>query len=118
MVNGTLTGNDEERNRRINAADARFWLADNRCQWAGLAAFASKQVGCGLLHAGALVETGRRERARIERAFAQAGAPGVEYAALVPAGTEVTVAKAASSLVVCYMSPGPVPPGPMRASGR
>jgi hypothetical protein len=28
-----------------------LWLADNRFQWAGLAAFASKQVGCGLIHA-------------------------------------------------------------------
>lgn len=39
------------RNKRINAAYATLWLADNRFQWAGLAAFASKQVGCGLLHA-------------------------------------------------------------------
>lgn len=51
-VDGRLTGNDEERNKRINAAYARLWLADRRFQWAGLAAFASKQVGCGLLHAG------------------------------------------------------------------
>jgi hypothetical protein len=28
-----------------------LWLEDQRFQWAGLAAFASKQVGCGLLHA-------------------------------------------------------------------
>ena len=40
-----------ERNRAINAAYARLWLHDERFQWAGLAAFASKQVGCGLLHA-------------------------------------------------------------------
>src|SRR5471032_3644345 len=39
------------RNRKINAAYAQLWLADNRFQWAGLAAFASKQVGCGLIHA-------------------------------------------------------------------
>ncbi|KXU89133.1 hypothetical protein CI15_08780 [Paraburkholderia monticola] len=39
------------RNRRINAAYAQLWLDDHRFQWAGLAAFASKQVGCGLLNA-------------------------------------------------------------------
>ncbi|MFL6637450.1 MAG: DUF2515 family protein, partial [Paraburkholderia graminis] len=33
------------RNRRINAAYAQLWLDDHRFQWAGLAAFASKQVG-------------------------------------------------------------------------
>ncbi|WP_244105275.1 DUF2515 family protein [Burkholderia ambifaria] len=38
-------------NRRINAAYAQLWLDDRRFQWAGLAAFASKQVGCGLLNA-------------------------------------------------------------------
>lgn len=42
-VNGSLEGNDRERNKRINAAYAKLWLADNRFQWAGLAAFASKQ---------------------------------------------------------------------------
>lgn len=49
-VNGSFEGNEEERNKGINAAYAKLWLADNRFQWAGLAAFASKQVGCGLLH--------------------------------------------------------------------
>lgn len=88
-VDGRLTGNDAERNKRINAAYARLWLADRRFQWAGLAAFASKQVGCGLLHAGNLVAKNRRERERIGRAFAQAAAPGVEYAAMLQAGTEV-----------------------------
>lgn len=38
-------------NRRINSAYAFLWIHDKRFQWAGLAAFASKQVGCGLLHA-------------------------------------------------------------------
>ncbi|MDG2971319.1 hypothetical protein PUN49_30470, partial [Pseudomonas extremaustralis] len=33
-----------------------LWLADNRFQWAGMAAFAAKQVGCGLLHAVTLDE--------------------------------------------------------------
>jgi len=48
---GVLIADPQARNRRINAAYAQLWLADNRFQWAGLAAFASKQVGCGLLHA-------------------------------------------------------------------
>jgi hypothetical protein len=38
------------RNRRVSAAYASLWLQDRRFQWAGLAAFASRQVGCGLLH--------------------------------------------------------------------
>ena len=48
---GVLIADPKERNRVINAAYARLWLHDSRFQWAGLAAFASKQVGCGLLHA-------------------------------------------------------------------
>lgn len=48
---GRLIHDPLQRNRAINAAYARLWLHDNRFQWAGLAAFASKQVGCGLLHA-------------------------------------------------------------------
>lgn len=47
---GVLIADPQVRNRKINAAYAQLWLADNRFQWAGLAAFASKQVGCGLLH--------------------------------------------------------------------
>lgn len=56
LVDGRPLGDVEERNRRINAAYAKLWLADHRFQWAGLAAFASKQVGCGLLHAGGLAK--------------------------------------------------------------
>ncbi len=48
---GVLIADPKERNRAINAGYARLWLHDSRFQWAGLAAFASKQVGCGLLHA-------------------------------------------------------------------
>ncbi|TBN50276.1 DUF2515 family protein [Pseudomonas sp. BGI-2] len=51
---GVLIADPQARNRKINAAYAQLWLADNRFQWAGLAAFASKQVGCGLLHAATL----------------------------------------------------------------
>ena len=50
------------RNRRINAAYANLWLEDRRFQWAGLAAFASKQVGCGLLNAAELISRSNRER--------------------------------------------------------
>jgi hypothetical protein len=60
-VNGAFIQNDTERNKRINAAYAKLWLADNRFQWAGLAAFASKQVGCGLLHARQLWEKNQDE---------------------------------------------------------
>lgn len=48
---GRLISDPKARNRAINAAYAQLWRLDNRFQWAGLAAFASKQVGCGLLHA-------------------------------------------------------------------
>lgn len=44
------------RNRRINAAYASLWLRNNRFQWAALAAFASKQVGCGLLHSAHIID--------------------------------------------------------------
>ena len=60
-VNGKFIEDDTERNKRINAAYAKLWLADNRFQWAGLAAFASKQVGCGLLHARQLSERNKDE---------------------------------------------------------
>lgn len=53
---GVLIADPIERNRAINAAYARLWLHDSRFQWAGLAAFASKQVGCGLLHAANVTE--------------------------------------------------------------
>lgn len=45
-------------NARINAAYAWLWMSDHRFQWAGLAAFASKQVGCGLLHSTEMVSVG------------------------------------------------------------
>ncbi|WP_254853143.1 DUF2515 family protein [Xenorhabdus bovienii] len=48
---GQLIADPIARNKRINQTYANVWLKDNRFQWAGLAAFASKQVGCGLLHA-------------------------------------------------------------------
>lgn len=47
---GRLIDDPILRNRRVSAAYASLWLHDRRFQWAGLAAFASRQVGCGLLH--------------------------------------------------------------------
>ncbi|MHC8322757.1 DUF2515 family protein [Pseudomonas sp. GB2N2] len=64
---GVLIADPVERNRVINAAYARLWLHDPRFQWAGLAAFASKQVGCGLLHAADSTELIRKERETRER---------------------------------------------------
>jgi hypothetical protein len=87
-LNGKWITDDRERNRRINAAYAKLWLADKRFQWAGLAAFASKQVGCGLLHSADIIAKNRREREQIQRSFAQAAAPGVEYATIMQMGTE------------------------------
>jgi hypothetical protein len=49
--NGELITDRALRNQRISAAYASLWLRNNRFQWAGLAAFASKQVGCGMLNA-------------------------------------------------------------------
>lgn len=58
---GKLIEDPIARNRRINAAYAQLWLADRRFQWAGLAAFASKQVGCGLLHAAENIQKSHAE---------------------------------------------------------
>jgi hypothetical protein len=64
---GVLIADPIERNRVINAAYARLWLHDSRFQWAGLAAFASKQVGCGMLHAADSIELIRAEHEARER---------------------------------------------------
>ncbi|SAL02460.1 hypothetical protein AWB77_06559 [Caballeronia fortuita] len=55
------------RNRRINAAYAQLWLEDRRFQWAGLAAFASKQVGCGLLNSAELIQKSNQQRDAYQR---------------------------------------------------
>lgn len=86
-VNGSFEGNEEARNKRINAAYAKLWLADNRFQWAGLAAFASKQVGCGLLHSAETVAKNRSEREQLELSVA-AAFPGAEAAVGPQAVTE------------------------------
>ncbi len=80
-IDGQWIKDDRERNRRINAAYARLWLADSRFQWAGLAAFASKQVGCGMLHTADIIDSRRRERDTIERTIGHGAAPGVQYGA-------------------------------------
>jgi hypothetical protein len=49
----------EQVNARISAAYAYLWMTDHRFQWAGLAAFASKQVGCGLLHSATMAKEAR-----------------------------------------------------------
>jgi hypothetical protein len=85
-VNGSFEGNDRERNRRINAAYAKLWLADHRFQWAGLAAFASKQVGCGLLHSAEVSEKNRRVREQVGLAFA--AYPGAGASTMVQSSTE------------------------------
>ncbi|MGJ0579006.1 DUF2515 family protein [Xenorhabdus bovienii] len=64
---GKLITDPKERNKRINAAYAKIWLEDNRFQWAGLAAFASKQVGCGLLHAADMMKKMQAEDKAILR---------------------------------------------------
>jgi hypothetical protein len=90
-VNGSFEGNDRERNKRINAAYAKLWLADNRFQWAGLAAFASKQVGCGLLHSAETVEKNRKVREAVMLSIAQM-MPGAEASVGLEAGVETGAA--------------------------
>ena len=63
---GILIADPQARNRAINATYARMWLEDPRFQWAGLAAFASKQVGCGLLHAADSIEKIHAETVAME----------------------------------------------------
>jgi hypothetical protein len=78
---GTLIADPRARNRAINAAYARLWLHDRRFQWAGLAAFASKQVGCGLLHAADAMNRIKDEREARKRmadsATLTVGWPGI-----------------------------------------
>lgn len=64
---GVFISDPVKRNRAINAAYARLWQHDKRFQWAGLAAFASKQVGCGLLHAAESIERIREEHEARQR---------------------------------------------------
>jgi hypothetical protein len=70
-------GDPIARNRRINAAYANLWLEDRRFQWAGLAAFASKQVGCGLLNAADLINKSTRNSVSEFRSTVRLGAAGL-----------------------------------------
>lgn len=63
-------------NARINAAYAWLWLSDPRFQWAGLAAFASKQVGCGLLHSAEMVSHSEANLAEESKKFGGTLLPG------------------------------------------
>jgi hypothetical protein len=64
---GKLIADPKARNKAINAAYAQLWRLDSRFQWAGLAAFASKQVGCGLLHAAETIEKMQAEEQAIQQ---------------------------------------------------
>jgi uncharacterized Zn-binding protein involved in type VI secretion len=64
---GKLITDPKARNKAINAAYAQLWRLDSRFQWAGLAAFASKQVGCGLLHAAETIEKMQAEEQAIQQ---------------------------------------------------
>jgi uncharacterized Zn-binding protein involved in type VI secretion len=64
---GQLIIDPKARNKAINAAYAQLWRHDQRFQWAGLAAFASKQVGCGLLHAAESIDKIHAEYEATER---------------------------------------------------
>ena len=64
---GKLIADPKTRNKAINAAYAQLWRLDPRFQWAGLAAFASKQVGCGLLNAAETIEKMQAEEQAIQQ---------------------------------------------------
>jgi len=77
---GKLIEDNLARNRRINQAYAQLWKKDKRFQWAGLAAFASKQVGCGLLHA---ADNIKKSRAEVQEAMQRVGSMSNADAAAV-----------------------------------
>ncbi len=64
---GRLITDPKARNKAINAAYAQLWRHDQRFQWAGLAAFASKQVGCGLLHAAESIDKMQTEEETMQQ---------------------------------------------------
>jgi len=64
---GHLITDPKARNKAINAAYAQLWRHDQRFQWAGLAAFASKQVGCGLLHAAESIDKMQAEEEAMQQ---------------------------------------------------
>lgn len=84
---GKLITDPITRNRHINRAYAQLWLADQRFQWAGLAAFASKQVGCGLLHSAQKVTNARQEIEDMAASGTYSSNTELAYASTMPAGT-------------------------------
>lgn len=86
---GKLIADPILRNRRINMAYAQLWMADHRFQWAGLAAFASKQVGCGLLHSAQKVSAALLDIADMAASGHYASNTELAYASTMPAGTSV-----------------------------
>jgi hypothetical protein len=88
-------------NRCINAAYATLWLEDHRFQWAGLAAFASKQVGCGLLNAAELVNTSARNGVSGLGAMALLGP--ASWASIYPGEVAMNAATGAGSAQVYRM---------------
>ncbi|TFW11635.1 DUF2515 family protein [Duganella callida] len=88
---GKLIADPVARNRRINQAYAQLWMADHRFQWAGLAAFASKQVGCGLLHAADNIRKSQEE------IMANAGRPDMMSSADMAAADAMPAAIGGSS---------------------
>jgi len=88
-------------NRRINAAYATLWLEDHRFQWAGLAAFASKQVGCGLLNAAELVNKSARNSASGLGTMARLGP--ASWASIYPGEVAMNAATGAGSAKVYQM---------------
>jgi hypothetical protein len=70
-----------ERNRQISAAYAKVYQQDERLLWSGVAAFVSKQVGCGMRDARAMLESAGRRKEIYEQAMEMqmrypAGEPG------------------------------------------
>ncbi|CDH34777.1 DUF2515 family protein [Xenorhabdus bovienii] len=77
---GELIADPIERNKRINQTYAKIWLKDDRFQWAGLAAFASKQVGCGLVNFSDAIENAEGDKTAKKRAMMSAAKVGVDVA--------------------------------------
>lgn len=69
------------RNKRINAAYASLYMKDPSLHWAGVAAFASKQVGCGLKSAKQVLDIGDMEMENMKHPMPTPdgmGAPGID----------------------------------------
>jgi hypothetical protein len=85
-----LDNRPELMNARINAAYAYLWLTEPRFRWAGLAAFASKQIGCGFLHTADLI---RKAEANV------AASPKISGVTISPGAVFDSVAADAAKLM-------------------